>query len=289
MFKDKKKNRFASIKVQQSSYTNKLAPVSGEGCPVCGEIFDKGLIEEALWTCPACKYHYPLSARSRIQMLVDEGSFKEFDATLKAHNLLGFPGYDEKLKQAREETGENEAIITGTARIAGQACVLGVMESAFMMGSMGTVVGDKICRTIRHAIDLQEPLILVCASGGARMQEGIPALKQMARTSAELAALHQAGLLYVSLLTHPTTGGVSASFASLADIILAEPGALIAFTGPRVIEQTIGEHLPQGFQKAEFLQEHGMVDGVVYRSELRKMLGTVLSLHSGGKYGSKTI
>lgn len=250
-------------------------------CPSCSAWIAAEVLQRNLKVCPKCHYHFPLNARERIDLLVDSGSFQEFDAELSSTNMLDFPGYQEKLHQAQELTGLNEAIVTGIASIDDQNLVLGIMDSGFMMASMGAVVGEKVCRAAEKAMRLSCPLLICSCSGGARMQEGMVALMQMARTSAVLAKFHQAGLLYISLLTHPTTGGVSASFASQADIILAEPGALIGFAGPRVIKQTIGQKLPPSFQSSEFLLEHGMIDLLLQRAKLRATLGGLLSLHAG--------
>jgi acetyl-CoA carboxylase carboxyl transferase subunit beta len=220
-----------------------------------------------------------LTAWERITLTVDEDSFREFDTNLKTLNPLDFPGYDEKLDQAKQKSGLQEGIVTGQATINSNQVVIGVMDSRFMMGSMGAVVGEKVTRAIETAITYRCHLIIFTTSGGARMQEGMLSLMQMAKTSAALAHFHQAGLLYITILTDPTTGGVTASFASLGDIIIAEPGALIGFAGPRVIKQTIGQQLPDKFQRAEFLLEHGMVDLVVNRSDLLNTLTLLLRLH----------
>lgn len=219
-----------------------------------------------------------LTAWERLNLLLDENSFEEYDRDLVTKNLLDFPGYEEKLKEAYK-TGLSEAVIIGRGTIEGNEVIIGVLDSAFMMGSMGAVVGEKICRAVDKAIELQVPLILCNSSGGARIQEGMYSLIQMARTSAMLSKLNEQGLLYISILTHPTTGGVCASFASLGDVIIAEPGSLIGFTGPRVIKSTLGSSLPEKFQTAEFLLEHGMIDLVVEREELREVLANLLSLH----------
>lgn len=251
---------------------------TGAICPGCG-----GQVVNEIGVCSRCNHHLTLSAHQRIDLLSDPQSFEEFDTRLMAGNLLDFPDYEEKLIRAREVSGLSEAIVTGTAYLGGYQIVLGVMDSRFMMGSMGVVVGEKICRAVEKALEKELPLIICSCSGGARMQEGICSLMQMAKTAAVLERLQQKGLLYISVLTNPTTGGVLASFATLADIIIAEPGALIGFTGPRVIKQTIGEKLPDNFQRANFLLEHGMLDMVVERSCLRDKLISLLRLHQGGK------
>ena len=214
--------------------------------------------------------------------MLDHGSFRELDADLAPQDVLNFPGYSEKLAAQSEKTGLKEAAVTATGRIGGVACVAAVLDSRFFMGSMSTAVGDKITRAIEYAAAKRLPLVIFSASGGARMQEGIFSLMQMAKTSAAIQRFSDRGGLYVSVLTHPTTGGVTASFASLGDIMLAEPGALIGFAGPRVIEQTIGEKLPAGFQRSEFQLEHGFVDQVVPRDRLRDTLIQLLQLHAAG-------
>ncbi|KUG03920.1 acetyl-coenzyme a carboxyl transferase beta chain [hydrocarbon metagenome] len=256
-----------------------------EKCRSCSRRVSELELKENHKVCPECQYHYSMSAWERIELIADPLSFKEFDSGLRSINLLDFPGYDEKLTGAVSRTGLNEALITGQCTIGGYPAILGSMDSRFMMASMGSVVGEKVCRAVEKAIDLKIPLILCAASGGARMQEGMLSLMQMAKTSAALDRLHRQGLLYISLLTNPTTGGVTASFASLADIILAEPGALIGFAGPRVIKQTISEVLPADFQKAEFMLKHGMVDKIVGRSGLKDTLECLLRLHLGGNHG----
>lgn len=248
-------------------------------CPRCGEIlYNKDMVKN-LKVCRKCGYHFRLTAKERLSFTLDEGSFLEYDARLVADNPLGFPGYPEKLAEARQTTGLSEAVITGEGTILGHRVVTGAMDPRFIMASMGVAVGEKITRAAERACERRLPLILFIASGGARMQEGMVALMQMAKTAAAIKQLDAAGLLYLSVLTDPTTGGVSASFAMLGDIILAEPGALIGFTGPRVIEQTIKQKLPEGFQKAEFLQQHGMIDLVVPRAKMRETLGQLLMLH----------
>jgi len=223
-----------------------------------------------------------ISARERIGVLIDKDTFVEFDIDLKSDNPLNFPDYTEKITVAMQNTKENEAVITGQGKINGQDCIICVMDPNFMMGSMSSVVGEKITRAIESAIDKRLPVIIFSASGGARMQEGILSLMQMAKTSAALGRLSEEGLLYISVLTDPTTGGVTASFAMLGDIIIAEPGALIGFAGPRVIEQTIRQKLPEGFQRAEFLQEKGFVDKIVSREDMKATLSKILKMHTSG-------
>lgn len=249
-------------------------------CPKCNESIYRPDLKKRLGVCPCCAYYFPLSARGRINLIVDKDSFEEMDAHLMSGNPLEFEGYMGKLEKYREKTQQNEAVITGIGSINGQNVVLAVMDSGFMMGSMGSVVGEKVTRAIERATSEQLPLIIFSASGGARMQEGIFSLMQMAKTSAALAKHDAKGLLYISVLTDPTTGGVTASFATLGDIILAEPGALIGFAGPRVIEQTIRQKLPEGFQRAEFLFEKGQIDAIVKREAMRDTLSQILKYHS---------
>ena len=251
-------------------------------CPKCGGETGRREMVLRLSVCPKCGYHFPIGAYRRLSMVLDPGTFRELNESLPAMDPLSFPGYKEKLDKARQKTGLNEAAVTAVGAIGGYKCVVGVLDSRFFMGSMSAAVGEKITRAIEYAGKNKLPLILFSASGGARMQEGIFSLMQMAKTSAALARLDEKGLLYISVLTDPTTGGVTASFASLGDIILAEPGALIGFAGPRVIQQTIGETLPEGFQRAEYQEEHGFVDAVVPRSQMRDTLSQLLRLHEKG-------
>ena len=234
--------------------------------------------------CPLCGHHYPIGAYYRLSLVLDKGTFRELDAALASNDPLSFPGYAAKLDAARRRTGMNEAVVAATGRINGQKVAVGALDSRFFMGSMSAALGEKVTRLVEYAEKYKLPLILFSASGGARMQEGILSLMQMAKTSAALERFSRKGGLYISVLTHPTTGGVTASFASLGDIMLAEPGALIGFAGPRVIEQTIGEKLPEGFQSAEYLLEHGFLDAIVPRPQLRDTLIRLLNLH--GKGGS---
>ena len=253
-------------------------------CPKCLRDVPIAQKEENLSVCPYCGYHWPIGAKRRLELLMDAGRYRELNADLCAGDPLGFPGYPEKLQKAREAAGMNEAVLTATGMIDGRRCVTCVLDGRFMMGSMGAAVGEKLTLAIEYAQRNRLPLIIFSASGGARMQEGILSLMQMAKTSAALRRFSEKGLLYISVLTDPTTGGVTASFASLGVVILAEPGALIGFAGPRVIEQTIGEKLPEDFQRAEFMMEHGFVDAVVARGELRGALSELLLLHQGGKH-----
>ena len=253
-------------------------------CPKCLRDIPIAQKEGNLSVCPHCGYHWPIGAKQRLELIMDAGKYREINADVRAGDPLHFPGYPEKLQKAREATGMNEAVLTATGMIHGRRCVVCALDSRFMMGSMGAAVGEKLTLAIEHAQRNRLPLIIFSASGGARMQEGILSLMQMAKTSAALKRFSEKGLLFISVLTDPTTGGVTASFASLGDVILAEPGALIGFAGPRVIEQTIGEKLPEDFQRAEFMMEHGFVDAVVERSRLRDALGELLLVHQGGRH-----
>ena len=242
-------------------------------CNACkGAIFTED-VKRNLYICPKCGNYFRVHAYRRIEFLLDDGSFEEWDQGMTAGNPLGFPGYEEKVRALQERTGLTEAVVTGKGRINGMETVIGVCDGRFMMASMGEAVGEKITRAVERATKLSLPVILFACSGGARMQEGIVSLMQMAKTSAALKRHSDAGLLYVSVLTDPTTGGVTASWAMLGDIILAEPHALIGFAGPRVIEQTIGQKLPKGFQRAEFLVEHGFVDRILPREGERGAVG----------------
>lgn len=254
-------------------------------CPQCNSGISDEEMRENFKVCPVCRHHFTMYAPERLEWIVESGSFQEWDANLSSYNPLGFPGYDEKLDDAREITGLTEAIITGIGRVQGYQVVLGIMDSRFLMGSMGSVVGERICLAIEKAMEMDLPFITFAVAGGARMQEGMLSLMQMAKTSASLQRFHEKGLLYISVMTHPTMGGVPASFAGLGDIIIGEPGALIGFTGPRVIEQTLGQRLPERFQRAEFQLEHGMLDLVVDRAAMPGVIGQLLRLHLGGNHG----
>jgi acetyl-CoA carboxylase carboxyl transferase subunit beta len=254
-------------------------------CPQCNSGITAEEMQENYKVCPMCRHHFPMYAPERLEWIVEPGSFQELNNDLSSYNPLGFPGYDDKLAEAREKTGLSEAIITGLGRVQGYQAVLGIMDSRFLMGSMGSVVGERICLAVEKAMELELPFISFAVAGGARMQEGMLSLMQMAKTSASLQRFHEKGLLYISVMTHPTMGGVPASFAGLGDIIIGEPGALIGFTGPRVIEQTLGQRLPENFQRAEFQLEHGMLDLVVDRADMRVVIGQILSLHLGGNHG----
>ena len=245
-------------------------------CDNCKEIIYRKEVEKNFKVCPKCDYHFRISASERLPYLVDEGSFVEVEDGLSPKDFLNFKDYKDKLKSSRKKTGLKDAVISGEAKIGGKPVSIVVMDFDFMGGSMGSVVGEKITRAIERAIEKRTPFVSVASSGGARMQEGILSLMQMAKTSAAAARLGEAGLPFISVLTDPTFGGVTASFAMLGDIIIAEPKSLIGFAGPRVIEQTIKQQLPAGFQRAEFLQEHGMIDAIVPRREMRVVLGKIL-------------
>lgn len=278
-----KKRPFIPIDIKPQKQTQLDEPMVPDGmwaqCPSCKKaIYNKDLGKEQI--CPNCGYNFRIDAFERIGLIVDENSFEEWDKGLANTNPMELPAYSEKIERLQEETGLDEAVVTGRATINKQACVLAVMDARFIMGSMGTVVGEKITRAFEKATELQLPVVIFTASGGARMQEGILSLMQMAKISAAVAKHSEAGLLYVAVLTDPTTGGVSASFAMQGDIILAEPQALIGFAGRRVIEQTINEELPEDFQRAESLLEHGFIDKIVPRPELKTTLGLILTLHA---------
>lgn len=248
-------------------------------CDNCKEILYKEDVHKNFSVCPNCGKHFRISARRRIKQIADEGSFEEIGADILTKDPLKFEGYLKKVEALKEKTKIEEAVKCGTCKINGESVVVAVMDGNFMMGSMGSCVGERITLAIETSIEKHIPLIIFCVSGGARMQEGIISLMQMAKTSSALAKHNEAGLLYISVLTDPTTGGVTASFASLGDIILAEPDALIGFAGPRVIEQTIKQKLPEGFQKSEFLLEHGFIDKIVERKDLKDTLYQLIQYH----------
>lgn len=252
-------------------------------CDNCKEIVYKETVRNNLNICPNCGHYFRMHIGKRIELLIDEGTYKRFDLKIETTNPLNLEDYPKKLKSLREKTGLEEAVSCGTGKINGEKVVICIMDSGFLMGSMGIVVGEKITYAIEQAINLKLPLIILSVSGGARMQEGIISLMQMAKTTAALTKLDEAGLLYISVLTDPTYGGVTASFASLGDIILAEPKAMIGFAGQRVIKQTIGEELPEGFQTAEFLLEHGFIDKIVERKDLKNTISELIQFHKGGE------
>lgn len=250
-------------------------------CNNCGEIIYKKEIERNLDVCPKCNYHFRISALARVESVADHGSFKEYDEKLQSVDVLEFKDlkrYKDRLKSAWKDKGTRDAFISGECTIEGHRVMLGVFDFTFMGGSMGSVVGEKITRTFERALDARSPAIIFSSSGGARMQEGIYSLMQMAKTTAAINRLKEAKVPYISVLTDPTTGGVTASFAMLGDIITAEPKALIGFAGPRVIEQTIRQQLPEGFQRSEFLLEHGMIDMIIERKMMKDSLSKLISL-----------
>ncbi len=251
-------------------------------CPSCKKLCFLSDLEANCFVCPDCGHHFRISARERIALIADADSFTEINHSLTSTAQSTFPGYAKKLESEMQKSGENEGVVTGFCQVGGHPCALFVMDSLFFMGSMGTAVGEKITLLFEAALDQKLPVLGYTVSGGARIQEGILSLMQMAKTSAAVKRHSQAGLLYLTVLTDPTTGGVTASFAMEGDIILAEPGALIAFAGPRVIEQTIRQKLPAGFQRSEFLMQKGFVDSIVDRREQREAIGLLLSLHEGG-------
>ena len=247
-------------------------------CSNCKEIIYKETVRENLNICPNCGHYFRMHIGRRLESIIDSGTYKRFEINIDTNNPLNLEDYPKKLKALREKNGLEEAVACGTGKINGEEVVICIMDSGFLMGSMGAVVGEKITYSIEQAIKLKLPLVIFSVSGGARMQEGIISLMQMAKTTAALTKLDEAGLLYISVLTDPTYGGVTASFASLGDIILAEPGAMIGFAGQRVIEQTIGEKLPEGFQTAEFLLEHGFIDKIVKREDMKDTIYKLIRL-----------
>ena len=266
------KEKRAALRISEDLWTK---------CNSCNEIIYRKVVERNLQVCPKCNYHFQIPARKRLEGVADPGTFMERDADLTPADPLEFKDlkrYPHRLKESQEATGQEDAVICGEVKIEDQPTMLGIFEFNFMGGSLGSVVGEKITRLIERAIEKGMGVVIFCASGGARMQEGILSLMQMAKTSGALAKLHEAGLPYVSVLTDPTTGGVSASIGMLGDVIIAEPKAMIGFAGPRVIKETIRAELPAGFQRAEYLLEHGMVDLIVERKDLRHTLASVLKM-----------
>lgn len=274
-------------KEEKPSVEEDAAPCVPEGlwvkCPKCGKLLYKQDVVDNHYVCPKCGGYFRIKTKTRLRMVLDHGTFESWYNDLPQRNPLDYPGYEEKLEAQREKTHLHEAVTIGKGRIYGKDAVVGVCDARFLMSSMGYVVGEKITRAFEQAIEEKLPVILFCCSGGARMQEGIVSLMQMAKTSAAIKRHSEAGLLYIPILTDPTTGGVTASFAMLGDIILAEPGALIGFAGPRVIAQTIGQKLPEGFQRAEFLVEKGIIDGIVERSDLKLRLAMLIDMHENRK------
>jgi acetyl-CoA carboxylase carboxyl transferase subunit beta len=277
-----KRKRYASIPSEQG----KLDVPEGlmQKCKGCNKIFYRKEMKKADYVCTNCDYHHPLTAWERIDSLFDEESFQEWDEGITSTNPLDFPDYEEKLEKDRKKTGLNEGVVTGKGEIRGNTTAFAVMDSTFRMGSMGSAVGEKIARAIENARKEKIPFIIFSASGGARMQEGVLSLMQMAKTSIAIKRFSDEGGFMISVMTHPTTGGVSASFASIGDYNFAEPGALIGFAGRRIIEQTIREKLPQDFQTAEFQLKHGQLDKVIHRSDMKNTLSTLLAMH--GKEGA---
>ena len=285
------KNRFADDRDERpAAKTAKSVEIPQDllfKCPRCGNVLYNEEFERAMKVCPKCDYHARLTWQERLELTADKDSFREFDAGMKSLNPIGFPRYEEKVAKMQEECDTNEAIVTGECTIRGYRCVIGIMDSHFMMASMGSVVGEKITRAFEYAAERGLPVVMFTASGGARMQEGIISLMQMAKTSGAVKRHSDAGGLYITVLTDPTTGGVEASFASLGDIIIAEPKVLIGFAGRRVIQDTIRQRLPDDFQSAEFQLDCGFVDMIVERGMLRKALSNVLKLHGFPKEASK--
>lgn len=276
-----KKTNYISLK---ETMEMKRRPEVPEGllkkCNVCKSAIIAEDVKNGYYICPKCHNYFRMDAFHRLEMIADAGSFEQWDTNLETRNPLHYKGYEEKLQAMKEKTGLDEAVLTGKAKIHGQEAAIGICDSRFIMASMGEVVGEKIARMVERATDERLPVIIFACSGGARMQEGITSLMQMAKTSAALKRHSDAGGFYISVLTNPTTGGVTASFAMLGDVILAEPDALIGFAGPRVIEQTIGQKLPKGFQKSEFLLEHGFIDRIVEREEMKAVLSQILEMHT---------
>ncbi|TQR08435.1 acetyl-CoA carboxylase, carboxyltransferase subunit beta [Psychrobacillus soli] len=277
IFRKNQKKKYATIPTEKAK--NDVPEGIMVKCPECRKnVFTKDLMKN-LKVCPTCDHHMKMTAHERVEIFLDENTFESMDDHLETVNPLNFPSYTEKIKSDAKKTGLNEAVLTGVGQLDGQKVVVAIMDSHFRMGSMGSVVGEKITRAIEKATQLQVPFIIFTASGGARMQEGVLSLMQMAKTSVALRRHSDHGLLYISILTHPTTGGVSASFASVGDINIAEPKALIGFAGRRVIEQTVREKLPEDFQTAEFLMDHGQLDAVIHRKDMREKVATLVQMH----------
>lgn len=268
----RKKVRFTKLHPPEDKKTREMPAGIWTCCTSCEEYITNDQLTQNLQVCPKCGFYYRMSAQERIEHLVDEGSFEELDDHLQSTDPLKFEGYANKLEQNQAKTGLREAVVSGIGRLKSRTISLAVIDFSFLGASMGSVVGEKITRAAENALDEKIPLIVVSASGGARMQEGMLSLMQMAKTSAAIAKLRVQNVPYISVMTNPTTAGVAASFAALGDVIVSEPGARIGFAGPRVIEQTIGQRLPDGFQTAEFLLEHGMIDMIISRHELRNEL-----------------
>lgn len=277
IFRKNQKKKYATIPTEKAK--NDVPEGIMMKCPECRKnVFTKDLMKN-LKVCPTCDHHMKMTAWERVEIFLDENSFVSMDDHLETVNPLNFPSYTEKIKADAQKTGLNEAVLTGIGKLDGQQVAIAIMDSHFRMGSMGSVVGEKITRAIEKATELKIPFIIFTASGGARMQEGVLSLMQMAKTSVALRRHSDHGQLYISILTHPTTGGVSASFASVGDINIAEPKALIGFAGRRVIEQTVREKLPEDFQTAEFLLNHGQLDAIIHRKEMREKVASIVHLH----------
>lgn len=283
MFKDMFKKTYTLIDTKYKKPVKSEEPSIPQGlwrkCNKCGQPIYVEDVKNNYYICPKCNGYFRVHAYRRIEMIIDDGTFEEWDKEIEFSNPLNFPGYEKKVQAAKEKTRLNEAIVIGKGKIKGHEAVVGVCDARFLMSSMGHIVGDKITNAVEKATKAKLPVIIFACSGGARMQEGLVSLMQMAKTSAALKKHHEAGQLFISVFTDPTTGGVTASFAMLGDIILAEPNALIGFAGPRVIEQTIGQKLPEGFQRSEFLLEHGFIDKIVEREEMKDTLASILSMH----------
>ncbi|MGP7818461.1 acetyl-CoA carboxylase, carboxyltransferase subunit beta [Niallia sp. 01092] len=280
IFSKSKKKKYATI--PSASTKNEVPEGIMTKCPKCNKIMYTKELQKNDKVCLNCGYHLPMTSFERINSILDESTFNEINSQIKPGNPLQFPGYEDKIAGDQKKTKLNEAVVTGTGQINGIQVVIAVMDSSFRMGSMGSVVGEKITLAIEKANELSLPFIIFTASGGARMQEGVLSLMQMAKTSIALKKFSDNGGLYITVMTHPTTGGVSASFASLGDYNFAEPGALIGFAGRRIIEQTIKEELPEDFQTAEFLLKHGQLDAVIPRTDMKKKLFSVLDMHQAG-------
>lgn len=284
IFKKKKYAKVTIPKPEEAKVNKQPAIPDGTWlkCPDCDDVVYIEDLKRNSHVCPKCQKHMRIGPRERINQLCSDGDFVEYFSNIKSLNPLDYPDYETKIEKNAQKADSDEAVVCGEISIGSNKSMIAIMDSKFMMGSMGSVVGEKLTRTIETATEKKLPVIIFTASGGARMQEGIFSLMQMAKTSAAIKRHSEAGLLTITVLTDPTTGGVTASFAMLGDIILAEPKALIAFAGPRVIEQTIRQKLPEGFQRAEFLLEHGFVDRIVHRSDMKNTLARVLDLHKGG-------
>ena len=287
MFQDREKRVTRAKTVDAAAINKTETPIPDnmwEKCNSCGNIIYRVDLADNMSVCPSCGFHFRLSAMERMQMTLDAETFQEMNAEIIGTDPLGFPGYQAKCEALREKTNLQDAIITGQGEISGIQAMFGFMDSNFMMGSMGAAVGEKLALAFEYATDHHLPVVIFTVSGGARMQEGIVSLMQMAKVSGAVARHSKAGLLYITVLTDPTTGGVTASFAMQGDIILSEPGALIGFAGKRVIEQTIKQSLPEGFQTAEFLMQKGFIDNIIERKNMRKILHGILHLHQGRKH-----